>query len=161
MADRLSPEMRSQVMSRIRGKDTTPERYVASLLSAAKLTYETHVKELPGRPDFVFREDKIIVFVDGDFWHGWRFPTWQHRLTDKWQEKISRTRKRDEAIRRKLRRMGWTVVRIWEHQIEADILRCIHRIADLVATHAIDWSAVEHAYQAMPPLKRRNRLPRP
>ena len=124
----MSPETRSAVMSRIRGRDTGPERIVEEQLAAAGLEWESHSQDLPGRPDFVFRERRLAVFVDGDFWHGWRFPAWRDKLSEKWELKIEATRKRDQRNHRKLRRMGWRVVRIWEHQLERDAPGCIRRI---------------------------------
>lgn len=115
--DTMSPETRSAVMARIKGKDTLPERQVAALLSPHGLSWESHAADLPGRPDLVFRDAMVVVFVDGDFWHGWRFPQWRDKLSEEWKAKIQRNRERDVRNQRKLRRMGWKVVRLWEHQI--------------------------------------------
>ena len=133
--DIMSPETRSAVMSRIRGKDTGPEKAVAAGLASLGLEWESHVRALPGRPDFVFAAARVAVFVDGDFWHGWRFPQWRDKLSEKWEEKIEATRRRDARKRRKLRRMGWTVVRLWEHQIERDMSSCLEKV--LSALHSI------------------------
>ena len=92
------------------------------------LTWESHVRELPGRPDFVFRADRVAVFVDGDFWHGWRFPQWREKLSDKWEDKIETNRRRDARNHRRLRRMGWKVLRIWEHQIARSREACLMRV---------------------------------
>ena len=126
--DIMSPETRSALMSRIRGKDTGPELIVASALKELGLEFENHAKDLPGRPDFVFREKMVAVFVDGDFWHGWYFPRWRDKLSEKWEAKIEQNRKRDARNRRRLRRMGWRVVRVWEHQINDDLQSCVERI---------------------------------
>lgn len=126
--DVMSPEKRSALMSRIRGKDTLPERLVAAALSELGLVWEGHSKDLPGRPDFVFRPSMVIVFVDGDFWHGWRFPVWRDNLSEAWDRKIERNRERDLRNHRRLRRMGWRVVRVWEHQIHRDLPGVIGRI---------------------------------
>lgn len=128
--DIMSPEKRSKVMSRIRGKDTKPERLVMAELRRRQIYFATHAKELPGRPDIVFRRLKLAVFIDGDFWHGWRFPLWKHKLSPKWQDKIAGTRKRDQRNFRKLRNDGWTVLRIWEHQIETSVTKAVDRIED-------------------------------
>ncbi len=104
-------------MARIKGKDTGPEQRMAVALAERGLAWESHARDLPGRPDFVFREEKIAVFVDGDFWHGWRFPEWRGKLTEKWDAKIDGNRRRDVRNDRRLRRMGWKVVRLWEHQV--------------------------------------------
>ena len=118
--DIMSAATRSRVMSRIRGRDTKPERAVELILEEFGLAFETQCRDLPGRPDFVFRAQRIAIFVDGDFWHGWRFPTWRLKLSEKWEEKIATNRRRDARNHARLRRGGWKDVRIWEHQVEAD-----------------------------------------
>ena len=126
----MSPKTRSAVMARIKGKDTGPELAIAARLKELDLAWDSHAKDLPGRPDFVFREARVVVFVDGDFWHGWRFPQWRDKLSIKWEEKIEATRKRDTRNRQRLRRKGWSVVCIWEHQIKKDISRCVARVTN-------------------------------
>jgi DNA mismatch endonuclease, patch repair protein len=128
----MSPAKRSAVMARIRGKDTGPEKSVAAALVALGLVWECQARDLPGRPDFVCRAEMVVVFVDGDFWHGWRFSQWRSKLSRKWREKIAGNRRRDTCNRRRLRRMGWKVVRLWEHQIAADVDACVARIAAAV-----------------------------
>ena len=146
-------------MSRNRGTDTSPERHLNELLVAGGAVFTRHERTLPGRPDFVFHDDRVAVFVDGDFWHGWRFPVWQHRLTCFWRDKIAATRERDARNFRRLRRAGWRVVRVWEHQVESDLAGCVRRIAVMV--QSVNMLAVADKLATMPPLKRRNRLPRP
>lgn len=126
--DIMSPETRSAVMSRIRGTNTGPERQMAQLLKRKRRKYEMHARDLPGRPDFVFRRAQVVIFVDGDFWHGWYFPKWRLKLSEKWEAKIEATRKRDARNHAKLRRAGWTVVRIWEHQLKRDPDACLQRV---------------------------------
>lgn len=116
--DVMTVEQRSACMSRIRGKDTGPERFVLDLLGDVGLELESHARDLPGRPDFVLRARRIAIFVDGDFWHGWRFPVWRHKLAPFWATKIEANRVRDGRNHARLRRAGWQVVRIWEHQIQ-------------------------------------------
>ncbi len=128
----MSPEKRSALMSRIRGKDTGPELIIASGLKELDIEFESHARDLPGRPDFVFRKQKVAVFVDGDFWHGWQFPRWRDKLSEKWESKIEQNRRRDTMNRRKLRRMGWKVVRVWEHKIHGDLARCLERVRSAV-----------------------------
>ncbi len=123
--DIMSAELRSQVMARIKGKNTSPERIIFAELRQRKLYFAKHVKDLPGRPDIVFRRARLAVFIDGDFWHGWRFPLWQHKLSEKWRTKIAATRDRDQRNFRKLRRLGWRVMRIWEHQVESSPRKCV------------------------------------
>lgn len=126
--DIMSPEKRSALMARIKGRDTGPELDLAAALKAAGLKWEGHAGDLPGRPDFVFRRHRLAVFVDGDFWHGWRFPAWRDKLSEAWEIKIDGNRRRDRRNHRRLRRMGWQVLRLWEHQIERDPLECVRRI---------------------------------
>lgn len=128
VGDIMSQEKRSAVMARIKGKNTKPELAMAAALAAHGLQWENHVRDLPGRPDFVFRAGNVVVFVDGDFWHGWRFPQWRDKLSKKWEAKIETTRRRDARNHRTLRRMGWTIVRIWEHQVTANIEACVAKV---------------------------------
>jgi DNA mismatch endonuclease, patch repair protein len=128
----MSPEKRSAVMARIRGKDTGPELRVASALITRGWDFETHARDLPGRPDIVFRAPMVAVFIDGDFWHGWRFPVWRDKLSEAWEAKIEANRRRDTRNFRKLRRSGWTVVRLWEHQVKRDLAGCIARVEGLL-----------------------------
>lgn len=130
--DIMSPEKRSALMARIKGRDTGPEQMVAAALAALGADWETHARDLPGRPDFVYREAQVAVFVDGDFWHGWRFPQWRDKLSEKWEAKIDSNRRRDARNHHRLRRMGWKVIRLWEHQVEADIDGCIARVKRLL-----------------------------
>lgn len=118
--DFMQPETRSRVMATIKGKDTGPERAVAEILKSLGLSPELHVRELPGRPDFVLRDSRIAIFVDGDFWHGWQFEKWRLKLSEPWEKKILENRRRDLRAHAALRRKGWKVVRVWEHQIKKD-----------------------------------------
>jgi DNA mismatch endonuclease (patch repair protein) len=94
--------------------------------------FSRHPKDLPGRPDIVFRRLRLAVFVDGDFWHGWRFPLWEHKLSPKWRDKIAANRARDRRNFRRLRRDGWQVIRLWEHQIEQSAEKCLNRVVQLI-----------------------------
>ncbi|WP_255528814.1 very short patch repair endonuclease [Roseomonas sp. KE0001] len=128
----MSPEKRSAVMARIRGKDTGPELAMAAALKPTRFQYESHVRDLPGRPDFVFRRHKVVVFVDGDFWHGWRFRNWRDKLSEKWEAKIEANRQRDLRNFRRLRAEGWRVLRIWEHEVKANAKACATRVVQAI-----------------------------
>lgn len=130
--DIMSAAKRSALMARIRGKNTGPEQLVTEGLKVQGMRFERHSTDVPGRPDIVFRRLKVAVFIDGDFWHGWRFPLWQAKLSSRWQEKIAGNRARDRRTFRKLRRSGWKIIRIWEHQVEQDLPGCIERIVAAV-----------------------------
>lgn len=115
-------------MSRIRSKNTEVELTLRRLLFGLGLRYRVHVPGLPGRPDIAFTRRKVAVFVDGDFWHGWKFDQWSHKLAPQWRAKIERNRARDAAANAALRAEGWRVLRIWEHELKADAERCVARV---------------------------------
>ncbi len=122
MADVFSKKKRSEVMSLIRSKNTKPEIALRKLVSAAAYPlgyrYRLHYKKLPGRPDIAFVSKKIALFVDGSFWHGYRLKNGQALPRKYWLPKIKRNMERDKEINRALRKMGWKVVRIWEHDLK-------------------------------------------
>lgn len=128
MPDNLTLGQRSYCMSRIKGKDTGLETRVRSELHKRGFRFRKHLKELPGKPDVVFTKAKVAVFIDGDFWHGYRFSTWEHKVSDFWKTKISKNRERDAKNQQRLREMGWTVIRLWQHEIHKDFKGCIERI---------------------------------
>ena len=87
---------------------------------------------------------------------------WIKTYIDKeWRDKIANTRLRDRRTHAKLRYRGWKVIRIWEHQIETDVIACIRKIVASLEPCRVNWQEVEAAYDRLPPLKRRNRLPKP
>ncbi len=116
-------------MSRIRGFDTSIEVAVRRELRRRGHRFKANVMSLPGRPDLVFPGANLIVFIDGDFWHGYRYPAWRQRLTSFWKQKIERNRARDLRNFAKLRRRGWRVMRVWEHQLKGDFEVAVDRIA--------------------------------
>jgi len=128
MPDNLTPEQRSYCMSRNKGKDTGLEVSVRSALHRKGLRFRKHVKELPGKPDIVFSKAQVAVFIDGDFWHGYRFPSWEDKVSDFWKKKISKNRERDKKNHLKLRKAGWMVIRLWQHDIHKDFENCVTRI---------------------------------
>jgi DNA mismatch endonuclease (patch repair protein) len=133
MPDNLTPAARSYCMSRVRSRNTAPELALRTQLRRFRLRFRTHVRDLPGTPDLVFDAPRLVVFVDGDFWHGYRFPLWKKSLKLFWQTKIARNRRRDQLTFRRLRRHGWTVLRLWQHQIDSDASGCAARVSALVS----------------------------
>ena len=103
-----------------------------SELHGRGLRFRKHVKDLPGKPDVVFPRAKVAVFIDGDFWHGYRFSSWEHKVSDFWKKKISKNRERDSRNHQMLREMGWTVVRLWQHELEENFEASINRIVSTV-----------------------------
>lgn len=136
MPDNLTPAQRSYCMSRVRTRDTDLERRVARAFRARHLSFQRQADDLPGRPDIVFREERVAIFVDGDFWHGFRFPLWRAGLSEFWQAKIARNRLRDRRNFAALRRAGWRVVRIWQHQVGDDLAACVERVVAALASRS-------------------------
>jgi DNA mismatch endonuclease (patch repair protein) len=102
-----------------RGNQSTELRF-AALLKFQGITGWRRGSELPGRPDFVFPKLKLAVFVDGCFWHGCPFHATQPKQNAKfWREKIARNQARDRLVNRTLRKRGWRVLRIWEHEFKS------------------------------------------
>ena len=117
MADTLTPQGRSERMSRIRGKDTGPEMALRRALHAMGLRYRLHVRDLPGRPDLVFPSRKAVVFVHGCFWHqhdGCSIANVPKSNVTYWQAKFMANRARDARTTRRLRALGWRVIVVWE-----------------------------------------------
>jgi DNA mismatch endonuclease (patch repair protein) len=129
MPDRVSKEVRSKIMSRIRSKNTKIELLVFRALRRQNIYFQKHYKRAPGCPDLAWPARKLAVFIDGGFWHGYRYPQWRHKLPSQfWRDKIERNRARDRRNFAALRRRGWLVLRIWEHQLHEDPTACIERI---------------------------------
>ena len=142
MPDNLSVRQRSYCMSRVRNSDTSLERAVRSALHRRGLRFRKHIRTLPGNPDLAFPRQRVVVLVDGDFWHGWRFPCWRNQISPFWQVKIEKNRRRDVRNMRRLRAMGWTVVRIWQHQIERDLNSVTERIIRFVGNRSSHFTTV-------------------
>jgi DNA mismatch endonuclease (patch repair protein) len=128
MPDVLTPEQRFRCMQANRGSDTSIEVRLRKRLFRRGLRYRLHRRDVPGRPDIVFPSARVAVFVDGDFWHGYRFDEWRHKLTPLWADKIAANRERDQRNARYLRSRGWYVIRIWEHQIKNDLPAAADRV---------------------------------
>ncbi len=119
-------------MSRVKNKDTDLECKVRSALHKRGYRFRKHVKTLPGSPDVVFPKQKVAVFIDGDFWHGYKFYTWEDKVGEFWKNKIRKNRERDRKNFRALRHRGWNVIRLWQHDIERDNEKCVVKIIAVV-----------------------------
>lgn len=115
-------------MSRISGADTGPEIAVRKIIHRMGFRYRLHVKNLPGNPDIVLARHKKVIFVNGCFWHGHRGCKRSKRPSsniDFWNEKISKTIKRDKESLSTLKKMGWKVLVVWQCQTKS--LERLHR----------------------------------
>jgi DNA mismatch endonuclease (patch repair protein) len=120
MTDVFSKEKRSQVMSRIRGKNTNPERLLRSLLHTAGYRFRLHSSDLPGRPDIVLPRYRTVLMVHGCFWHrhsGCRFAYEPKTRIAFWREKFARNVERDRRSNKALRKLGWRVLTVWECEL--------------------------------------------
>ena len=117
MVDSLTRRQRSELMSRIRSKDTVPELVVRRLVHGMGYRYRLHAKDLPGRPDLVFRPRRKAIFVHGCFWHRHegcsrsRIPTTR---SDFWRTKLNGNARRDQRNEVALDEMGWRILVVWE-----------------------------------------------
>lgn len=131
MADNLTPVQRRHCMSRIRcrGNAATESKLVKILRENRINGWRRQIK-LFGRPDFVFRKYRLAIFVDGCFWHGCPQHSSQPATNRVfWKEKLSRNKDRDRLVTRTLKRSGWRVLRIWQHELTARAqARCVSRI---------------------------------
>lgn len=120
MVDSLTPRKRSWNMSRIRSKDTGPERVVRSMLHRMGYRFSLRQRDLPGKPDIVLPRYRTVVFVHGCFWHrhrGCRLAYTPKSRQAFWLKKFSDNVVRDRKVQRELRRLGWQVLTVWECQI--------------------------------------------
>tara|TARA_B100001750_G_C15391363_1_gene537606 strand:+ start:675 stop:1073 length:399 start_codon:yes stop_codon:yes gene_type:complete len=126
MADVFSKKKRSWIMSRIRSKNTSIDRKMRDMLSGMNVRFEAYPKVF-GSPDFQVGK-KVLVFCDGDFWHGYKYAEKKRPAKKYWREKIEGNMRRDRKVSRKLRRDGWSVLRIWEHDIKKKPEKCKKKI---------------------------------
>jgi DNA mismatch endonuclease (patch repair protein) len=125
--DNLTPLQRHKTMSRIRSKHTGLEDAFFKLLREHGIAFKEHPK-LFGKPNCQIGK-RTLIFVDSDFWHGWRYSSWKERMPERyWRSKIERNMARDKKKFRVLRRHGFIVLRIWEHQLKKDPAKVIKRI---------------------------------
>ena len=124
MADTVSKQKRSEIMSHVTGKETKPEIMVRKYLFARGLRYRKNVKQLPGTPDIVFPKYKTAVFVNGCFWHGHKGCKFSHLPSpnlEYWENKIADNLERDERKTRKLEKLGYRVLIVWQCQLKPNI----------------------------------------
>lgn len=132
----VTTKERSALMSKIKSKETKPEVSLRKALWAEGLRYRKNYKKLLGNPDIVITTKKIIVFIDGEFWHGYNWTEKKKRLKSNkafWVAKIERNMQRDAENRAKLEKLGYKVIRFWEHEIKKDLAACVKLVLKLVA----------------------------
>jgi DNA mismatch endonuclease, patch repair protein len=139
MPDVFTKQKRSEVMSHIRGRgNRDTELALVQLLRMHKITGWRRHEHLLGKPDFTFRKERVIVFVDGCFWHQCphhcNLPVNNRQF---WQRKLNANKARDKTINHALRQKGWTVLRIWEHDVAKRPDVCVRRIERALIARAV------------------------
>lgn len=129
----MSKEKRSELMSKIRSQDTGIEKLILKEMKKRKMDGFAYQLKMIGNPDFVFPKQKLAIFCDGDFWHGYQFQKRRSNLAEYWVKKISGNIRRDKKVRRILEKSGWTVVRFWEHQIQNNTEPCVSKIQKIIS----------------------------
>lgn len=137
MADRLTKEERSELMSHIRSQNTKPEVALRRALWRRGFRYRLNVKKLPGSPDIVLPKHRTVVFVHGCFWHGHngcKEYTVPKTNTEFWVKKVERNQERDQEVWRKLEAKGWSVEIVWECElVKAKFADTVERVtADII-----------------------------
>jgi DNA mismatch endonuclease, patch repair protein len=128
-------KQRSVLMSKIRAVNTKPELLLKGEFRKKRYRFRSNDKNLPGTPDFVFIKKKVIIFVDGEFWHGYKWREKKKRIKTNrtyWINKIEGNIKRDKRVSRKLRKEGWKVLRIWEYQIKRNPENVISKVISVL-----------------------------
>lgn len=135
-----TPE-RSKIMGKIRGKNTKPELAFRKALWGSGYRYRIAYKKLIGKPDIVLNKYKTVIFIDGEFWHGYNWDERKLKIKsnrDFWIPKIERNRQRDQEVNATLEQQGYTVFRFWEREVKTQLGRCLYE----VLTHLEDLSEV-------------------
>lgn len=136
MTDIFSKEKRSEIMSKIKGKDTKVEvrfrKKLSEVIWPMGLRYRKHYKKIPGSPDIAFPKYKLAVFIDGDFWHGWNYLEKRSKLPEFWKKKIERNMERDAKNSKDLKKIGWKTIRLWEHELKKNPEKSVGKIVSFI-----------------------------
>lgn len=125
-----TPE-RSKIMGKIRGKNTKPELAFRKALWEAGYRYRIDYKKLTGKPDIALKKYKTVIFIDGEFWHGYNWEERKHKIKTNrefWIAKIERNIQRDEEVNDALDEKGYKVFRFWETEVKKDLERCLEEV---------------------------------
>ncbi|MDY7394149.1 very short patch repair endonuclease [Aureibaculum sp. 2210JD6-5] len=122
---------RSKIMSKIRGKNTKSEVAFRKMLWNAGYRYRINYKKLIGKPDIVLNKYKTIIFIDGEYWHGYNWEERKKKVKtnrDFWIPKIERNMQRDREVNETLKQLGYKVFRFWEKEIKKEPERCFNEV---------------------------------
>ncbi len=130
--------LRSKIMSRIKGKNTKPEILLRKALWGQGIRYRKSPTNLPGKPDIVIRKYHLVIFVDGEFWHGYDWENKKHTIKSNrgfWIPKIERNMLRDKQHTELLQKMGFIVLRFWQKEVEKELGNCVLEILKRIDIH--------------------------
>lgn len=122
---------RSDLMRKIKSKNTLSEIKLRKHLWRLGLRYRINLLSLPGKPDIVFTRKKVVIFIDGEFWHGKNWAEKKLKIKDNrdyWIKKIERNIKRDESNLEQLISLGYTVIRFWDNDVKRNVETCVEKI---------------------------------
>ncbi|PIQ49413.1 MAG: very short patch repair endonuclease [Cytophagales bacterium CG12_big_fil_rev_8_21_14_0_65_40_12] len=128
-------EQRSGMMSKIRAENTKPEQMFRKALWACGVRYRLNSKSIPGKPDISNQKLKFVVFIDGEFWHGYNWEEKKHKIKSNrgfWIPKIERNMQRDREINRLLTAGGLKVFRFWESEVKKELGRCVNEVLQFI-----------------------------
>lgn len=122
---------RSKTMAKIKGKNTKPEMMLRRALWAKNLRFRIHDKELAGKPDIIIKKYKLVIFVDGEFWHGYQWDKTKSQIKTNrafWIPKIERNMQKDRSADRQLQDLGYTVFRFWADDVRKSLEACVNQV---------------------------------
>lgn len=124
-------EQRSNIMKKIKSKNTKPEISFRKTLWNAGIRYRTNNRSIIGNPDIAIKKYKLAIFIDGEFWHGYNWNKKKEKIQsnrDYWIPKIERNIKRDKQVTKQLKKEGWKVFRFWDSQIKKETKECLKKV---------------------------------
>lgn len=136
MADIFSKKKRSEIMSKVRSKESKIEIEFRKKLWKLGFRYRKNSTKYFGKPDIVLLKYKTVIFIDSCFWHGCK----KHGSTPQtrrkfWETKIERNKQRDKEVDRHYRKLGWNIFRIWEHNLKNDSEKILNIISEKIIPH--------------------------
>lgn len=145
--DIYTADKRSDIMRRIRSRDSGIELRLRKALWSEGLRYWKNCSALPGRPDIVFPKQRVAIFCDGEFWHGY---DWENRKADLkshrtyWLPKIERNMLRDKQVDEELVGLGWMVIRFWGRQVVHELPQCVNTVVAAVKQRSSAFGSPDH-----------------
>jgi DNA mismatch endonuclease (patch repair protein) len=137
MTDKVSPDVRSRIMSRVRSRDTRLElAFRRGLWAAGVRGWRCHPRGVYGAPDLAWSGRRVAVFLDSAWWHGHPSRWTPGRLPDAWDAKIARNKERDDEVNQRLEAEGWVVLRFWDFEVERELERCVSELRTALTSTA-------------------------